>query len=237
MKKLTLVVLCVLFLLMTASCVDYSTMTELVKSGAQPEASEEPMVLQSAYTQLLDTYNQTNEDLKALQEEQAASALNEQALTEENAGLSSVTSDVELSVYRSVISKETLGAFFGMVTNAQQTENGDVVLTVQPLYMVNEAMDASQYDKDVIKEIYTGLTLAATDGPEANYTITKETMTVYGGETYYTRDSGFYTYITEAMTSAGSLYNTNSAANPTLLPGPVFIFLAIGDDVIMVLEK
>ncbi|MEX1307859.1 MAG: hypothetical protein AB1Z19_04995, partial [Eubacteriales bacterium] len=98
-------------------------------------------------------------------------------------------------------------------------------------------MDTSLYDKDVIKQIYTGLTLQPTSEPEARYTLTSDTVVAYNGETHYALDSGFYTYVADEIVSAQALYDESSAAQPTLLPGPVFIFLAMGDDSIMVLEK
>ena len=239
MKKLTLLVLCFLFLTLLVACVDYSAMRELSTSQQAPEltASAEPMIRQSAYEDLLANFNVLNDQMNTLLDEQAAGVQETQTMTDENAALAAVVSDIELSVYRSVISKDTLGAYFGMITGAEKLANGDVLLTVQPLSLVNETADASLYDKEVIREIYTGLTLEAADVPEVNFTVQEQTMVAYNGETHYTRDVGFFTYVVDEMASAKALYDTNHMANPTLLPGPVFIFLAIGDDAVMILEK
>ncbi len=239
MKKLTLLVLCFLFLAMMAACVDYSAMTELStqKQAAEPTASAGPMVRQSAYEDLLESFNTLNDQVNTLLDEKAASTQETQAAIDENTALAAVVSDIELSVYRSVISKDALGAYFGMIKGAEKLANGDVLLTVQPLSLVNETADASLYDKEVIREIYTGLTLEAADVPEVNFTVQEQTMVAYNDETHYTRDVGFFTYVVDEMASAKALYDTNHMANPTLLPGPVFIFLAIGDDAVMILEK
>jgi len=238
MKKLTLFVLTVLFLMMMVSCVDYSAMRELSpQTSAGPTASAEPMVQLSAYEQLLDDYNALNEKLNTLTEAQNAKDLAVEDMTAQTAEMGATVSDVTLSVYRSVISKDKLGAFFGMVTNAEKLGNGDVVLTVQPLNMVNEAMDASLYDENVIKQIYEGITLEASAEPTKTFTIFEGTMVAYDDKTHMSRDTGFYTYVVDEMAAAKATFDAQSAANTTLLEGPVFIFLAIGDDVIMVLEK
>lgn len=239
MKKLTLLVLSLLFLLMMVSCVDYSTMRTLSAAPAEPEASAsaEPMVRQSAYEALMEDYNALNEQLSQLAQQQETESLAAEETMVENTELNAVVSDVTLSVYRSVISKETLGAFFGMITAAEKLGNGDVVLTVQPLTMVNESVDALLYDEDVIKQIYTGLTLEATNEPVKTFTITESTMVAYNGETHLSRDIGFYTYVIDEMTSAKAIYDAQGEARPNLLPGPVFIFLALDNDVVMALEK
>ncbi len=234
MKKIIALIL-IMMILTATGCVDYSTALQVQDEATpEPTPSMEPTVPLSAYEGLEDEIAA----LEARIEELESAADEAQDVMDAYAAVEDALKQMELSIYRSAISKDGLKIYFGSVKKAEEKEGGEIALSIDVLDVENEKVDSSTYTQEQIEDINQNLSFEYASKVTTKAVVTSETILRYNGDSYPALDSGFYAYLSDQIVQAEVAAQAEDAEDDAIvLTGPVFIFVELEGSVLMMLEK
>lgn len=234
MKKFmifTMIIICV----MTAGCVDYGVIAEAEETSA-PEPTEMLTVPMSDYEALADENEQLRAGFAEMEAQlEEAAQQNAEALD----GISVIEdalSQVELGIYRSVIAKDGIEIYFGAVEHAAQRENGDVLIEAYALKQTNKTFDSSLYTREEIEGINDNLVFSYAEMKARDVVIGADALIRYNGKSYPDLDNGFFPYLADQIVQA-EVASTSEGADEDTVYYPIFIFVTLDGNALMVLEK
>ena len=171
-------------------------------ASPEPTVSSDMMVAMSTYEALEDKYNELEETIADLQDQLKNAEQKHSDEVGKNLMIEEALDQIELEIYRSVISKGELEVYFGGVRSAGQKEDGGILAEVSVLEQSNEKFDSSLYAREAIEGINEDLTFEYSEEKTRSVTIGPDTVVRYNGESYPALDSGFYPYLADQLLQA-----------------------------------
>jgi len=240
MRKFMILIIIILSF-MLAGCVDYAAVSDTFGAEeATPEPTIEPemMVSMSTYEALEGENDELRDHIAQLEEDQKNADEQKMALINEIATLDDALKQIELGMYRSIISNSNLEIFFGGVIEAEETEDDLISVQVNVLNQSNEKFDSSLYTRDDIEKINENLSFEQADEKPRDIEIDSDVLLRYNGTSYPSLDDGFYAYLADQIVQAEvAASKEDDEEDETMIYSPVYIFVTLNDKALMVLEK
>jgi|GEM_PF-2134309 len=241
MKKIMIAAIFLIAAAMLVGCIDYEAAAnmQVEQPTPTPEPSAEPTVALSAYESLEEENEELSSYVEKLLEDQADANEEKQNFLDENEIKEKALQQIELSLYRAVISEGDTEYYFGVIKKTEKKDNGEVILEVDLLELKNEKFDSSYYTRDQIEDINKSLEFEYASRMTENIRLTEETILRYNGASYPAYDDGFFEYVNGEITKAEAKKESSSSDedDEQSFSGPIFIFMTLDGNALMVLEK
>ena len=226
---------------MLIGCIDYEAVANMeALETPTPAPSEDLTVDLAVYEALEDQVDELDEYVDKLLEDQDNANEDKQNLLDENEMKESALQQAELSVYRSVISKGELEYYFAVIKQLELKDNGDLMLVIDRLDLTNEKFDSSYYNRSQIEDINKSLEFEYANRITETIKVSSDTILRYDGISVSSLDDSFALYVGAKIDEAEKNKNAVTAddnKNDQEIFEPVFIFLTLDGNAIMVLEK